>query len=231
MHKNLIKISDFIAFAKNNEGVISLLLKKTKDYSFEDIINKEQEIAELSNNVKKLNIEKDNAKATKTGSRLLLLILLAFLMFIIYISVSFHIILGAFLLLLPLGILAIFKEQGFGIKEAIKPKDTKGIEEELEKARELLNTKKEELEKARELLNTKKEELEKARELLNSKKEELERMLNQVDFREYSNRNEIESILSNMFNINQSKEYSNTLNKDVSNEVTLEGPTLNRRRD
>ena len=56
-------------------------------------------------------------------------------------------------------------------------------------------------------------------------------MLNQVDFREYSNRNEIESILSNMFNINQSKEYSNTLNKDVSNEVTLEGPTLNRRRD
>ena len=217
MHKNLIKISDFIAFAKNNEGVISLLLKKTKDYSFEDIINKEQEIAELSNNVKKLNIEKDNAKATKTGSRLLLLILLAFLMFIIYISVSFHIILGAFLLLLPLGILAIFKEQGFGIKEAIKPKDTKGIEEELEKARELLNTKK--------------EELEKARELLNSKKEELERMLNQVDFREYSNRNEIESILSNMFNINQSKEYSNTLNKDVSNEVTLEGPTLNRRRD
>ena len=217
MHKNLIKISDFIAFAKNNEGVISLLLKKTKDYSFEDIINKEQEIAELSNNIKKLNIEKDNAKATKTGSRLLLLILLAFLMFIIYISVSFHIILGAFLLLVPLGILAIFKEQGFGIKEAIKPKDTKEIEEELEKARELLNTKK--------------EELEKARELLNSKKEELEKILNQVDFREYSNKDEIESILSNMFNINQSKEYSNTLNKDVSNEVTLEGPTLNRRRD
>ena len=203
MHKNLIKISDFIAFAKNNEGVISLLLKKTKDYSFEDIINKEQEIDELSNNIKKLNIEKDNAKATKTGSRLLLLILLAFLMFIIYISVSFHIILGAFLLLVPLGILAIFKEQGFGIKEAIKPKDTKEIEEELEKARELLNT----------------------------KKEELERILNQVDFREYSNRDEIESILSNMFNINQSKEYSNTLNKDVSNEATLEGPTLNRRRD
>ena len=217
MHKNLIKISDFLAFAKNNEGVISLLLKKTKDYSFEDIINKEQEIDELSNNIKKLNIEKDNAKATKTGSRLLLLILLAFLMFIIYISVSFHIILGVFLLLVPLGILAIFKEQGFGIKEAIKPKDTKEIEEELEKARELLNTKK--------------EELEKARELLNSKKEELEKILNQVDFREYSNRDEIESILSNMFNINQSKEYSNTLNKDVSNEVTLEGPTLNRRRD
>ena len=217
MHKNLIKISDFLAFAKNNEGVISLLLKKTKDYSFEDIINKEQEIDELSNNIKKLNIEKDNAKATKTGSRLLLLILLAFLMFIIYISVSFHIILGAFLLLVPLGILAIFKEQGFGIKEAIKPKDTKEIEEELEKARELLNTKK--------------EELEKARELLNSKKEELEKILNQVDFREYSNKDEIESILSNMFNINQSKEYSNTLNKDVSNEVTLEEPTLNRRRD
>ncbi len=63
------------------------------------------------------------------------------------------------------------------------------------------------------------------------KKEELEKILNQVDFREYSNKDEIESILSNMFNINQSKEYSNTLNNDLSNTTTLDGPTLNRRKD
>lgn len=56
-------------------------------------------------------------------------------------------------------------------------------------------------------------------------------MLDKVDFREYSNRDEIESILSNMFNINQSKEYSNTLNNDLSNTTTLDGPTLNRRKD
>ena len=56
-------------------------------------------------------------------------------------------------------------------------------------------------------------------------------MLDKVDFREYSNRDEIESILSNMFNINQSKEYSNTLNNYLSNTTTLDGPTLNRRKD
>ena len=203
MHKNLIKVNELLAFAKNSEGVISLLLKKTKNYSFEDIINKEREIDELYNNIKKLNIEKDNAKATKTGSRILLLILFAFLMFIIYISVSFHIIIGAILLLVQLGILGMYKQEGFGIKEAIKPKDTKGIEEELEKAKELLNT----------------------------KKEELERMLDKVDFREYSKKEEIESIISNMLNITSSNEQDNTLNKDVSNTTTLDGPTLNRRKD
>ena len=203
MHNNLIKVNELLAFAKNNEGVISLLLKKTKDYSFEDIINKEGEIDELDKKVNDLNTEKDNAKNTKTESRLLLLILLAFLMFIIYISVSFHIILGAFLLLLPLGILAMYKQEGNSIKEAIKPKDTKGIDEELEKVRDLIN----------------------------SKKEELERMLDKVDFREYSNKEEIKSIISNMFNINQSKEYSNTLNNDLSNTINLDGPTLNRRKD
>ena len=202
MHKNLIKVNEMLAFAKNSEGVISLLLKKTKNYSFEDIINKEREIDELYNNIKKLNIEKDNAKATKTGSRILLLILFAFLMFIIYISVSFHIIIGAILLLVQLGILGMYKQEGFGIKEAIKPKDTKGIEEELEKAKELLNT----------------------------KKEELERILNQVDFREYSNKEEIESIISNMLNITPSNEYSNTVNNDLSNTQTLDGPSRERRK-
>ncbi len=202
MHKNLIKVNEMLAFAKNSEGVISLLLKKTKNYSFEDIINKEREIDELYNNIKKLNIEKDNAKATKTGSRILLLILFAFLMFIIYISVSFHIIIGAILLLVQLGILGMYKQEGFGIKEAIKPKDTKEIEEELEKAKELLNT----------------------------KKEELERILNQVDFREYSNKEEIESIISNMLNITPSNEYSNTVNNDLSNTQTLDGPSRERRK-
>ena len=214
MHKNLIKISDFLAFAKNNEGVISLLLKKTKDYSFEDIINKEQEIAELSNNIKKLNIEKDNAIDTKKnliikvlntiGMILDFLLLLVFGGLSIFVMFTIGIAPGALLLLLEFIFIWFFEQIANENKEKkAQSRNTKEIEEELEKARELLN----------------------------SKKEELEKILNQVDFREYSNKDEIESILSNMFNINQSKEYSNTLNKDVSNEVTLEGPTLNRRRD
>lgn len=214
MHKNLIKISDFIAFAKNNEGVISLLLKKTKDYSFEDIINKEQEIAELSNNIKKLNIEKDNAIDTKKnliikvlntiGMILDFLLLLVFGGLSIFVMFTIGIAPGALLLLLEFIFIWFFEQIANENKEKkAQSRNTKEIEEELEKAREVLN----------------------------SKKEELEKILNQVDFREYSNKDEIESILSNMFNINQSKEYSNTLNKDVSNEVTLEEPTLNRRRD
>ena len=65
MHKNLIKVNELLAFANNSEGVISLLLKKTKDYSFEDIINKEGEIDELDKKVNDLNTEKDNAIDTQ----------------------------------------------------------------------------------------------------------------------------------------------------------------------
>ena len=32
MHRNLIKVNELLAFANNSEGVISLLLKKTKDF-------------------------------------------------------------------------------------------------------------------------------------------------------------------------------------------------------
>ena len=203
MHNNLIKVNEMLAFARNNEGVISLISKKGKDYSFEDIIIKEQEIDELGKDIKKLNIEKDNAKQTKKGSRVLALILLAFLIFIIYISVSFHVILGAILLLLPLGILAMYKQEGNNIKEAIKPKDIKEIDEKIEKVRDLIN----------------------------SKKEELEHILDKVDFREYTDKKQIENIISNMFGITQSNEVDNTLNKDESNTINLDGPILTRRKD
>ena len=203
MHKNLIKVNEMLAFANNNDGVISLISKKTNDYSFEDIISKEQEIDELGKDIKKLNIEKDNAKQSKKGSRVLALILLAFLIFIIYISVSFHVILGAILLLLPLGILAMYKQEGNNIKEAIKPKDIKEIDEKIEKVRDLIN----------------------------SKKEELEHILDKVDFREYTDKKQIENIISNMFGITQSNEVDNTLNKDESNTINLDGPILTRRKD
>ena len=65
MHKNLIKINELLAFANNSEGVISLISKKNKDYSFEDIQKKEQEIDELNRKIKDLNVEKDNAIDTK----------------------------------------------------------------------------------------------------------------------------------------------------------------------
>ena len=214
MHKNLIKVNELLAFANNSEGVISLLLKKTKDYSFEDIINKEKEIDELDKKVNDLNTEKDNAIDTQKNLIIKVLntigMILDFLLLLVFGGVSIFVMFtigiapGALLLLLEFTFIWFYKQIVNENKEKkTQSRNTKEIEEALEQVRELLNT----------------------------KKEELERMLDKVDFREYSNRDEIESILSNMFNINQSKEYSNTLNNDLSNTTTLDGPTLNRRKD
>lgn len=214
MHNNLIKVNEMLAFARNNEGVISLLLKKTKDYSFEDIINKEQEIDDLNKKIKDLNTEKDNAIDTKTNLIIKVLnkigMILIFLLLLVFGGVSMFVMFtigiapGALLLLLEFVFIWFYKQIANDNKaRKVQLRNTKEIKEDLEKVRELLNT----------------------------KKEELERILNQVDFREYSNKDEIESIISNMFNVTPSKEYSNTLNKDVSNTTTLDGPTLNRRKD
>ena len=53
MHSNLIKVNEDLAFAKNKEGIISLINKKHDDYSFEDIGKKESEIAILEADIKK----------------------------------------------------------------------------------------------------------------------------------------------------------------------------------
>ena len=213
MHKNLIKITDLLAFANNSDGVISLLSKKTKDYSFEDIINKEQEIDDLNKKIKDLNTEKDNAIDTQKaliikvlntiGMILDFLLLLVFGGLSIFVMFTIGIAPGALLLLLEFIFIWFYKQIANENKEEkAKIRNTKEIEEALEQVRKLIN----------------------------SKKEELERILNQVDFREYSNRDEIERILSNMFNINQSKEYHNTVNNDLSNTQTLDGPSRERRK-
>ena len=213
MHKNLIKITDLLAFANNSDGVISLLSKKTKDYSFEDIINKEQEIDDLNKKIKDLNTEKDNAIDTQKaliikvlntiGMILDFLLLLVFGGLSIFVMFTIGIAPGALLLLLEFTFIWFYKQIANENKEEkAKIRNTKEIEEALEQVRKLIN----------------------------SKKEELERILNQVDFREYSNRDEIERILSNMFNINQSKEYHNTVNNDLSNTQTLDGPSRERRK-
>lgn len=214
MHKNLIKVNELLAFANNSEGVISLLLKKTKDYSFEDIINKEQEIDELNRKIKDLNVEKDNAIDTKKnliikvlytiGMILDFLLLLVFGGLSIFVMFTIGIAPGALLLLLEFIFIWFYKQI---------------VNENKEKKAQSRNTK--EIEEA----------LEQVRKLINSKKEELERMLNQVDFREYSNRDEIESILNNMFGTTQYNKQDNTLNNDLSNIINLDGPTLNRRKD
>ncbi len=218
MHNNLIKVNEMLAFAKNNEGVISLISKKGKDYSFEDIIIKEQEIDELNKEANDLNTEKDKIASDNN-----------FLKENFSIEVFFAIVGSAVIIscgVYPFGIsgvtlletaLYVLMYGGliaygvFHIKQVIKNyktikknnKDVKDMEEAIEKIKDLIN----------------------------SKKDELENMLDKVDFREYSNKDEIESIISNMFNVTPSKEYSNTLNKDVSNTTTLDGPTLNRRKD
>ena len=214
MHKNLIKVNELLAFANNSEGVISLLLKKTKDYSFEDIINKEKEIDELGKKVNDLNTEKDNAIDTQKnliikvlntiGMILDFLLLLVFGGLSIFVMFTIGIAPGALLLLLEFIFIWFYKQIVNENKEKkTQSRNTKEIEEALEQVRELLNT----------------------------KKEELERMLDKVDFREYSKKEEIESIISNMLNITPSNEQDNTLNNDLSNTTTLDGPTLNRRKD
>ena len=218
MHNNLIKVNEMLAFAKNNEGVISLISKKGKDYSFEDIIIKEQEIDELNKEANVLNTEKDKIASDNN-----------FLKENFSIEVFFAIVGSAVIIscgVYPFGISGVTLLETalyvliyggliaygvFHIKQVIKNyktikknnKDVKDMEEAIEKIKDLIN----------------------------SKKDELENMLDKVDFREYSNKDEIESIISNMFNVTPSKEYSNTLNKDVSNTTTLDGPTLNRRKD
>ena len=120
MHKNLIKVNELLAFANNSEGVISLLLKKTKDYSFEDIINKEQEIDELNRKIKDLNVEKDNAIDTKKnliikvlytiGMILDFLLLLVFGGLSIFVMFTIGIAPGALLLLLEFIFIWFYKQ-------------------------------------------------------------------------------------------------------------------------
>ena len=216
MHNNLIKVNEMLAFARNNDGVTTLLLKRTNDYSFEDIINKEREIDKLSIDLKNKNEESENvvinnAKLKKKFISSVFYMICAILAGIIYseliVPFSEVNIFRRFLLFLLFTSFALYLPHINPIKEYKKYKNETKNPEEV------------------------KENLEKVRELLNTKKEELERILDKVDFREYSNKDEIESIISNMFRVTSSNEYYNILSKDVSNKVTLDGPTLNRRKD
>ena len=213
MHKNLIKVNEMLAFAKNSEGVISLLLKKTKNYSFEDIINKEREIDNLSIVFRKSKEESKNILKDKVsiGSVIIafVVVLLSIAMTIyltamglslggtiidsLVLSSSFSIIFTPFFLVLFVKACKQYK------------KDHRSIEEI-------------------------KENLEKIRESLNAKKEELEKMLDKVDYREYTNKEEIASVLNNMIGITPSNELDNTLNNDLSNTINLDGPTRERKR-
>lgn len=216
MHNNLIKVNEMLAFARNNDGVTTLLLKRTNDYSFEDIINKEREIDKLSIDLKNKNEESENvvinnAKLKKEFISSVFYMICAILAGIIYseliVPFSEVNIFRRFLLFLLFTSFALYLPHINPIKEYKKYKNETKNPEEV------------------------KENLEKVRELLNTKKEELEKVLDKVDFREYSNKDEIESIISNMFRVTSSNEYYNILSKDVSNKVTLDGPTLNRRKD
>lgn len=219
MHKNLIKINELLAFANNSEGIISLISKKSKDYSFEDIQKKEQEIDELNKEANDLKIEKDKIIRDNEFVKEYFPVEV-FMGFLITGGITFS---GVYTLstisdltlleMVFIGIIyTFFVVFGvYGIKHVLNSyktikrnnKDVKDMEEEIEKVRKLLN----------------------------NKKEELERILDKVDFREYSNKEEIESIISNMLNFTPSNEQDNTLNNDLSNTINLDGPTLNRRKD
>src|SRR5699024_6947880 len=136
------------AFANNSEGVISLLLKKTKDYSFEDIINKEKEIDELDKKVNDLNTEKDNAIDTQKnliikvlntiGMILDFLLLLVFGGLSIFVMFTIGIAPGELLLLLEFIFIWFYKQIVNQNKEKkTQSRNTKEIEEALEQVREL----------------------------------------------------------------------------------------------
>lgn len=219
MHKNLIKVNELLAFANNNDGVISLISKKSKAYSFEDIIGKEQEIDELNKEVNDLNIGKDKIIRDNEFVKEYFPVEV-FMGFLITGGITFS---GVYTLstisdltlleMVFIGIIYTFFVV-FGVY---------GIKHVLNSYKTIKRNNKD--------VKDKEEEIEKVRKLLNNKKEELERILDKVDFREYSNKEEIESIISNMLNITPSNEQDNTLNNDLSNTINLDGPTLNRRKD
>ena len=216
MHKNLIKINELLAFANNSEGVISLISKKNKDYSFEDIQKKEQEIDELNKEVNDLNIGKDKIIRDNEFVKEYFPVEV-FMGFLITWGIIFSGVdtLSAIsdLTLLEMVFMGIiytfFVVFGvYGIKHVLNSYKT--------------------IKKNNKDVKDKEEEIEKVRKLLNNKKEELERMLDKVDFREYSKKEEIESIISNMLNITPSNEQDNTLNNDLSNTINLDGPSRER---
>ena len=216
MHKNLIKINELLAFANNSEGVISLISKKNKDYSFEDIQKKEQEIDELNKEVNDLNIGKDKIIRDNEFVKEYFPVEV-FMGFLITGGIIFSGVdnLSAIsdLTLLEMVFMGIiytfFVVFGvYGIKHVLNSYKT--------------------IKKNNKDVKDKEEEIEKVRKLLNNKKEELERMLDKVDFREYSKKEEIESIISNMLNITPSNEQDNTLNNDLSNTINLDGPSRER---
>ncbi len=219
MHKNLIKVNELLAFANNNDGVISLISKKSKAYSFEDIIGKEQEIDELNKEANDLKIEKDKIIRDNEFVKEYFPVEV-FMGFLITGGITFS---GVYTLstisdltlleMVFIGIIYTFFVV-FGVY---------GIKHVLNSYKTIKRNNKD--------VKDKEEEIEKVRKLLNNKKEELERILDKADFREYSNKEEIESIISNMLNITPSNEQDNTLNNDLSNTINLDGPTLNRRKD
>lgn len=216
MHKNLIKINELLAFANNSEGVISLISKKNKDYSFEDIQKKEQEIDELNKEVNDLNIGKDKIIRDNEFVKeyFPVEVFMGFLITggIIFSGVDTLSAISDLTLLemVFMGIIyTFFVVFGvYGIKHVLNSYKT--------------------IKKNNKDVKDKEEEIEKVRKLLNNKKEELERMLDKVDFRENSKKEEIESIISNMLNITPSNEQDNTLNNDLSNTINLDGPSRER---
>ena len=216
MHSNLIKVNEDLAFAKNKEGVISLINKKHDDYSFEDIEKKESEIAILEADIKKINEEYQNEFIELKESKRAFLKELrsTILVGVPTIALICFIISQGFGLALVFGSIPLVIATDFEIRMI---KDCFASYAKMKKYAKNPDDSKEKLTQIKELLNT--------------KKAELEQMLDKVDYREYSKKEEIASILNNMLNITTSKAPVNSLTSDISNVQSLNGPSLNRKRD
>lgn len=185
--------------------------KKSKDYSFEDIINKEQEIDELKANLKKLNANKEESndisqdiqickKYLNVFALIWILSSVFFIMFMIDISnVNF-----VTSLLCTAGVL-LYNSALWGTFYHLLSERKKKSQKKLSSFQDI------------------DKDIENVEELLNSKKCELEAMLDKVDFREYASKEEIGQIMDNMLGLTKINEQATTL--------ILDGPTLNRQRN
>ena len=167
MHSNLIKVNEDLAFAKNKEGVISLINKKHDDYSFEDIGKKESEIAILEADIKKINEEyqnefielKESKRAFLKELRSTILVgvpTIALICFIISQGFGLALVFGSIPLVIATDfeirmIKDCFASYAKMKKYAKNPDDSK---EKLTQIKELLNTKKVELDAIMDAKNT-----------------------------------------------------------------------------
>ena len=208
---DLIKINDNVAVLGNKEGINSLLVKENKDYSFEELLDKEYQthILEaktflLESDVKKILINNKSLKEDFKSAIVVALFGILGIAFTTFVTMPW---------LYPsffIGVGLVAAIEVWAITHAIKSyKNMK------------LNTKDpKETEEA----------LTEANNLLNAKTNELNQLISEAKYRRYTKWEDISKEIYNVFNTTPSKNLDDALNNDLTNTINLDGPTRERKR-